>query len=100
MASKRLSESLGDNSALPQGLLARAARLHALNVAFVDWASRFGPWASQVQLANVDAGRVAFVANSAAPLTPLRYRQAEVLAWVQAQIKEPCLRMSVSVRRP
>ena len=100
MALSRLSDHLGDNSALAQGLLARAARLHALNTAFVEWASRFGPWASQVQLANVDAGRVAFLAYTAAPLTPLRYRQAEVLAWVTAHTGEPCTRLSVSVRRP
>lgn len=100
MALTRLGDHLGDNSALPAGLLARAQRLHALNAAFVDWASRFGPWAYQVQLANVEAGRVAFIASSAAPLTPLRYRQAEVLAWVSAHTGEPCTRLSASLRQP
>ena len=99
MALKRLGQHLGDSAALPSGLLARAARLHALNVAFVHWASRWGSWAQQVQLANIEAGRVAFIADSAAPLTPLRYRQAEVLAWVRAHVAEPCERLSIVVRR-
>lgn len=98
MSAERLHAHLNRSSSLRHGLLARAARLADLDRAFREWLLPLGPWARHVRLANLDGERVALVTGSAAATTPLRYRQAEVLAWFREHSGEPCTRLNITVR--
>lgn len=98
MSAERLHAHLHRSSSLGQGLLARAARLADLDRAFRDWLAPLGPWARHVRLANLDAERVVLWASSAAAVTPLRYRQADILAWFEAHAGAGFNRLNITVR--
>lgn len=98
MTTERLHAHLHRSATLHRGLLARAARLAELDRAFRDWLAPLGPWTRHVRLANLEAERVALVAGSAAAVTPLRYRQSEILDWFSAHTGEHCTRLNVTVR--
>lgn len=97
MTGERLDAHL---SALQGGLMARANRLANLDRAFHLWAMHLGPWARHVHVANVEGERVALYSASAAALTPLRYRQQEVLDWFRAQTGLDLRQIKVSVQPP
>ena len=98
MTAERLHAHLHRSATLHRGLLARAAQLAELDRAFRDWLAPLGPWTRHVRLATLDAERVALVAGSAAAVTPLRYRQTEILGWFAARTGSAFTRMSVTVR--
>jgi len=98
MTAERLHAHLHRSSTLGRGLLARAAQLADLDRAFRDWLAPMGPWARHVNLANLDAERVALWSTSAAAMTPLRYRQAEILAWFEAKAEARFTRLNITVR--
>lgn len=98
MSAERLDAHLHRSAVLQRGLLARAARLADLDRAFRQWLSPLGPWARQVRLANLEGERVALMVTSAAALTPLRYRQAELLAWFSERTGTSCTRLNITVR--
>lgn len=98
MTAERLHAHLHRSANLRAGLLARAARLADLDRAFRDWLAPLGPWARHVRLANLDAERVALLTSSAAAMTPLRYRQADILAWFEAHAGARFTRLNITVR--
>lgn len=98
MTAERLHAHLHRSPNLGQGLLARAARLADLDRAFRDWLAPLGPWARHVRLANLATERVALISTSAAAMTPLRYRQAEILAWFEAHAEARFTRLNITVR--
>lgn len=98
MTAERLDAHLHRSTTLGRGLLARADRLADLDRAFRDWLAPLGPWARHVRLANLDAERVILWTTSAAAVTPLRYRQADILAWFEQHAGAGFSRLNVTVR--
>lgn len=98
MSAERLDAHLLRSAVLRRGLLARAARLADLDRAFRQWLSPLGPWARHVRLANLEGERVALLVTSAAALTPLRYRQSELLDWFSTRTGTSCTRLNITVR--
>jgi len=94
----RLDKHLEHSASLPQGLLAHARRLVALNQAMQAWLAPQGPWAQQVSLANFRAPHVTLIAPSPAVATRLRYCQQEVFLWLNEQTGERFSRLEISIR--
>lgn len=98
MKAGRLDTHLEHSALLPQGLLAHARRLVELNTALQHWLLPQSSSRPQVSLANFRAPHATLIVSNAAAATPLRYRQQEILAWLEAQTGERFTRLEINIR--
>jgi hypothetical protein len=98
MTTSRLDSHLQSLGALPDGLLARAMALAALNQAFQAWLAPHGDWAKQVALAHIEAQTVKLTTASAAAATRIRFSESAILNWFTVQTGQPLSCLKVSVR--
>lgn len=77
-------------------LIARAERLARVNRALRGWRSE--PWLEGVRLANLRDSVAVLFADTAATSLLLRYRQAELLAFLRQESGLPLTRLDVKVK--
>lgn len=100
MTAKRLGITLEHASSLPQGLIAHARQLIELNHALKDRLATWGPWTQHLSLANLRPPVATLLVRNAAAATPLRYRQQELLDWLNEQTGERLTRLEITIQVP
>lgn len=76
-------------------LVQRAGELAGIDRALRDWLG--APLSERVRLANLRDGAAVILADSAATLTFLRFRNAELLEFLQARVGASCERIELKV---
>lgn len=77
-------------------LLDHARLLADINRSLLQWCSE--PWVDQIRIANLRDGTLVVFSASAAALVPLRYRSADLLAWINSRFQPACTRIEAKVR--
>ncbi len=82
--------------------MAHARKLIELNAALHSWlvtpSTTDSNQAPQLRLANYRAPQATLIVSNAAVATLLRYRQHEILAWLEAQTGERFTRLEINIR--
>lgn len=93
---RKLSDWLQGQSGVLQKTLSRTQHLVQMNRALHEWLRE--PWADAIRIANVEGDAVIIHAAHAAAATLLRFRQTELLAWVQQGFVPGCTEIQIKVR--
>lgn len=93
---KPIGDWLRQQPADVRGLLNRARLIAEMNLALPSWSAE--PWVSQIRIANVRDESLIIHTRSAAALVPLRYRQQNLLAWLNTRFQLDCQKIEAKVR--